>query len=305
MLKWAADYRSFDTAWLIQRNLSTIGAPLRPEGGKIRVDALGLTLDPALHEEVLRAMPAFLALKAAGAEFAFLENGRVLQVRIGDARFETETFHLIYVLQEVFAEEIYGISHPEPMVVWDVGANIGAAAIYFSSVYGWLVEAYELFPATAEEARRNISLSGVSDLVRLHAVGLGAESRQMRLPYSEAYRETNGLFGNLANEPRGPDTEVEVEVLGAAAAFESVRARADGRPIYLKLDCEGAEYEILDRLETVGALREIAAMAVEVHAIPGQDPSALVGRLVASGFTVHGPRRLTGIAGMLHAVQLM
>lgn len=64
--------------------------------------------------------------------------------------------------------------------------------------------------------------------------------------------------------------------------------RSVGGPVdLLKIDCEGAEYDIFDRLdqESISCVRQIA---MEVHKTPGRYEQGIVAKLPALGFTVHG-----------------
>ena len=51
-------------------------------------------------------------------------------------------------------------------------------------------------------------------------------------------------------------------------------ASTSGAPILLKLDAEGAEYGIIDRLAETGALRDIAGATIEWHLAPGEEAIA-------------------------------
>src|SRR5262245_54294122 len=53
---------------------------------------------------------------------------------------------------------------------------------------------------------------------------------------------------------------------------------------YLKMDCEGAEYDILSSVP-VEVARRIEQISIEIHKIPGHDPSEIHQKLEAFGFS--------------------
>jgi hypothetical protein len=71
-------------------------------------------------------------------------------------------------------------------------------------------------------------------------------------------------------------------------------------PLLLKLDAEGAEYEIIDRLVETDAIKEINAAAIEWHDSAGVE--YLTSHLLASGFQSQAkPLEPDGSIGMIDA----
>jgi FkbM family methyltransferase len=190
------------------------------------------------------------------------------------------------------------------MYVWDIGANVATASIYFASVQGWDVSAYELFPKTAEVARENIDRSGLSDRIKLNAFGLGAITEELTLMYSDRSKGGNGFFTNFSPNLSDDEVPMDVKVVDAAEEIQQVRKLANQRPILAKIDCEGAEYKILPRLAETDNLRFITAIVMEEHKVVGHDREALVTLIRDAGFIVRRTRRMDDTVSMLFACRV-
>ena len=302
-LKRVRGYGSVETARLIQRNLPKIVAPLRPEGGRIVCDALGLSLDPKRHGFFLEGMPYVQAIVDAGAgRFVTLPTGEI-EFQSGGVRIVPETEQELFILDEVFRATVYEIDGAEEWLVWDVGANVGISAAFFGGVKGWETVAYEPFPEPFEVAKDNLRRSGLAERVHLRRQGVSDRDQTLRLTYNGGSRGSNGLYGNNALDKAGEDVEVEATFVDAAAVVAELVERAGGRPILAKIDCEGAEYEIVRRLREAGLLTALDAVVMEYHLLaPEHDYGALVRDFTESGFVVHGERHSRTHVGMLWAV---
>ena len=72
-----------------------------------------------------------------------------------------------------------------------------------------------------------------------------------------------------------------------------------GAPVLLKLDAEGAEYGIIDRLAETGALRDIAGATIEWHLAPGEE--AITSKLRVAGFHIQSKVLEPGCMGIIDA----
>jgi FkbM family methyltransferase len=232
-----------------------------------------------------------------------IEDGK-LAVRIGQLTFTPETLQEIWILKEIFEDEVYLVESQKPMYVWDVGANVATASLYFASVLGWDVTAYELFPQVAEAARSNIHRSGFTDRISLSAFGIGARTEDLTLMYNERSRGSNGLLGNTAPDLSGAQVPVKVKVMDAAEEIKKVLELAKGRPILAKFDCEGAEYDILPRLVETGNIRSISAIVMEEHIVEGHNRETLVKLIQDAGFLVRRSARMDKHVSMLFACRI-
>jgi FkbM family methyltransferase len=166
--------------------------------------------------------------------------------------------------------------------VVDVGANVGAFAMLAAS-RGGLVEAYEPHPETFRFLERNTTHWGVT--CRQAAVVASDAGTVPLWVHPAADTRHSTLEGGFVDGwERGERVDVP-----AVSLADTI---GDGCDL-LKLDCEGAEFELL--LETPeDALRRVRRLVAEYHA-PAGDPEALRERLRRLGFDVRIEEKSPGL----------
>lgn len=193
-------------------------------------------------------------------------------------------------------------------VLWDIGANLGAVSLIFARnpkiahVY-----AYEPMPQTLDYADRSFRANPqFASKITLERVGVGDRDGQLRVNYTRKAKAAIGISSipkhvKLIGHVRDEDLEsIEVRLSDAAVEFKKIRERHPDAPILLKLDAEGAEYQIIERLVQIGVLGEIEAAAIEWHDQPGAE--FLTSRLHAAGFQTSTRLLLKdGSIGMIQA----
>jgi len=171
-------------------------------------------------------------------------------------------------------------------VVIDVGAQIGVFSVYVArrGPHRLTVHSFEPMSANFDLLRRNLELNLLTQ-VTPHRAAVTAREGRFRLFVSPDNTGAHSLFGS------GSEFE-EVEGRSFNNLYDSLNvAQCD----VLKLDCEGAEYEIL-LTATDDVLNRTGAIIMEYH-----DEAKLpemMARLRQAGFTVELPRNG---APMLHA----
>jgi FkbM family methyltransferase len=166
----------------------------------------------------------------------------------------------------VFHETLAGVR--PGMIVVDIGAHRGETSAAFAA-RGADVHAFEpnpdIFPLLVETARRY-------PRIHHHQAAVLDEDGEMRLYLHDDYRddpEKHSESSSLLSEK--PNLSAEdyrtVRVRDVAGIVADIGQRID----IMKIDAEGAEYRILRRLITSGAIDRIGAVYVEPHAdrIPG------------------------------------
>lgn len=149
---------------------------------------------------------------------------------------------------------------PEGAVVLDVGAYIGEwseRVLQRADARGprdLRVHAFEPEPSSVKQLRKGI---GQDPRVQLHPFGLGGHDRLELLtidgPGSSVYGDpaTPGVLG-----------ATEVELRDADAVLSS---QAVDRIDLVKINIEGGEYELLDRLHDAGWLGRMGTVIVQFH----------------------------------------
>jgi FkbM family methyltransferase len=165
---------------------------------------------------------------------------------------------------------------PAGATVIDIGANVGMFAFCVASLSRpRRILCYEPFPDSFGLLRRNIERNAGVPITAFPVAVAGRSGT--RALYVDASAACNGFFAGAGL----PAVSVDCVTLAQVFEGEGV-ARCD----LLKLDCEGAEFEIL--LNTPPAVLScIDRVALEYHEqLTGRSSDELIDRLRAAGFTV-------------------
>jgi FkbM family methyltransferase len=178
----------------------------------------------------------------------FRDDDAVLQLWVSE-------FSDVHVTREVFGDRRYALPESfKPQTILDLGANIGASVLWFHRRFpNAEIHAVEPDARSLRKLRRNVAgLPGVT----VHPVALAGEDG--RRTFYEAERGwSSSLIAEAA--PRGRPETVAALTLQALIRYRVGRERVD----LLKLDVEGAEWEVFPRLR----LTELAdVVAGELHA---------------------------------------
>jgi FkbM family methyltransferase len=157
--------------------------------------------------------------------------------------------------------------------VIDIGANIGVFALWASSK-GASVTCYEPGPDTFDCLVRNAAGRPI-EVMHAAVVGHSHSGGMVRLYLHEERSTRNTLLGREIGSGQELTSHVDVP----AVSIDKVLA--DGCDL-LKVDCEGAEFDIFDGID-VAVLRQTQRVVVEFHRTAG-DPRLLLQRFVDSGF---------------------
>lgn len=229
-------------------------------------------LPPAARK--IRNWPSFVFHYALGLKparpYRFRNGARLLIGRAID--------HVPII--EIFLDEEYG-AIPNGSIVLDLGANIGVFSIYATTTARDLqVYAYEPFAPFATLLRENVELNQKASAIRCFNCAVAAEpgKRSLQLAAEGFFFPT--LIGPGASGPN--ETMVECTTL-AQIIDEHDLARID----LLKMDCEGAEYEIL-YATPASHLQRVRELRMEYHNLdsPEHQIESLESFLIGHGFAV-------------------
>ena len=219
-------------------------------------------------------------------------NGEVVPLRAGFA-IETSTSASDFAtLMVVFVRQDYG-PIPRGGVVVDVGANIGAFTLYAIMGGARRVIAFEPSREAFSVLGRNVERNHLADRVMVKQLAVsGVGGSAVWFPTTSS--PSNHIVDDAS---AGGATLTGHEKVMTTSVAEVIDTYGDVD--LLKLDCEGAEYDIV-AATTPKAWSRIRAVAIEYH--KGRT-EALIAPLVASGFHLrHHARdaRWPDDIGMLH-----
>lgn len=153
-------------------------------------------------------------------------------------------FMTLFIYREIFVDGCYDIDVPsiDPPIIIDIGSNTGLFIIrmkqLYSDAYIW---GYEPLPANFEQLYDTIELSNLKN-VNVLMKGVGGTTRKEKL-----FIHLGNIGGNsIFQEATGSDKYEEIDLLDLN---EVIRPLAGKTCNLMKIDCEGAEYEIIKSID--------------------------------------------------------
>lgn len=185
------------------------------------------------------------------------------------------------VVAEVFSKGIYNFATKENTVVVDMGMNIGAATLFFAGqpnvvkVYG-----YEPFPDTFSLAKNNIQRNPkhITEKIQIEQIALGRENKEEYVSVVSELTGMRNIYNHKSNYPK-----VKIKIRAISEVLNEIIKLNPGKSIALKIDVEGAEFEIFDALESDNVFDNIDAIVMEYHGFAGR----LFSILQSNGFRWH------------------
>jgi len=216
--------------------------------------------------------PDLSQLAEVVADYVTASNAsRVYALRSG-VEFETHEAVDATTIGVIFLRREYGAIGRDWTVI-DVGANIGVFAV-FAAEAGVRVFAYEPMPENYELLLRNLERNDLLGQVQAFPLGVAAR-RERRSLFVAENNASHTMFPPAAG---GRNVSVECVSLADVVADNAI-SQCD----LLKLDCEGAEFEILEAVPAA-TLDRIRRIRLEWH--PGYDLEELIAFLAGNGFRV-------------------
>lgn len=197
---------------------------------------------------------------------------------------------------EIFLRQDYG-EIPNNAIIVDLGANIGVFSIYATTTSSnATVYAYEPFQPFYDLMRDNVQLNSRSDDVHCFNYAV-AGTPAMRELFTQGQ---NVFFPTLfAGESENGRHSVQVK---CTTLQEIVDANRLDHIDLLKMDCEGAEYEILYQT-SAKVFESIREIRMEYHNLDNQSRhvEALQNFLIQYGYTVTAVKATSSTNGNLWA----
>ena len=193
--------------------------------------------------------------EVAAGRIGLLDTPMTIRLRdglqIASLRSLRTTFGEIF---EPAIADLYGIRSEKADLVVDVGANIGAfTCLAARCLPGATVHAFEPSIPHVAQCLRNVKLNRLDNVVA-HRTAVTGDGREVRF-------QVNGDGGSSGLFFPG-----EEEIVMPSVSLDAVSFRSSKRA-FIKLDCEGAEGEILDWIcRNLTRLPEALKIACEWHA---------------------------------------
>jgi FkbM family methyltransferase len=207
-------------------------------------------------------------LLSFGFKFGVADNGgkSTAFVDTGEVKLWLDGGDEIYVVEEVFADLEYGAPISEPATVIDIGMNVAAVALYFAKEQ--LVKrviGFEPFSEATKRAERNLAINPqIAPKIEIRRYALGDFNGNAHLRVDPELSVLNEIVRDP--DPGQQTSQLQaVEIRDAETELQSVLAETDkSERVVLKVDCEGSEREIFQRLSGE-TLSRIDTILLEWH----------------------------------------
>lgn len=234
------------------------------------------------------------------------ENGSIrASVHNEDTKIEATlcAFSDLVVFEEIYLKNAYRFISGEDTVLIDVGMNIGLASLFFASK-GFIKKVYgfEPFKPTYERALKNFSLNekSLSEKIRGYNYGLGEADGEQTVHYladNPGYMRAGKEA--VAADPGDGSAETAI-IKEAGPEILKIMDENPGASFAMKIDCEGAEYEIIPDLIKHGVMKRISVVVMESHY--GREDE-MIEALSKEGFVVYSNEEPPYRTGTLFAVR--
>lgn len=177
-----------------------------------------------------------------------------------------------YVFGE-FESDYYGLEKiqlsPDDIVL-DIGGNVGMFSIYVKKKFGCKVIAFEPVPMNFEQFKKNITLNGLSlDDFELYNVAItNVENGEIKI--GTPLYNTGGSSIFHYNDSM------------VACKTETINKHITEKCKYLKIDCEGGEYDIIPTI--LDRLNQFKYIGIEYHKFRDYHSPIALHKLLVSNF---------------------
>jgi FkbM family methyltransferase len=249
---------------------------------------------------VLNSAPYLFEIKKYFPELVLESHKDGVLACFKDLKLYLESAEEFFIVKEVFVEKDYNLLSNANFVIFDIGMNIGISSLFFALNKN-VTQIYSFEPVltTYSQAVYNLELNKTySNKIEAFNFGLGGSSRVEKVLYNSQAKGNCGirLESSLVIDKKNAE-EIEITIKNVSEVFPDLLAKHPEQKKVFKIDCEGAEYEILQKLNEENLLKDIDVLLIEWH---DKGATTLEELLVANDFTVLS-RHLTSITGMIYA----
>ncbi len=269
--------------------------------GRIKLKRLNLECERIEGENLIRGYPFALKIQESlGGEFK-LVNGNVF-LQLDDLIVRINSSEELFILYEVFVAGVYRYCCIRETVFVDIGMNSGIATLFYAqNPLVKKIYAFELFKPTFLLGMQNLELNKkFGNKVEARNYGLSNKSFEAIVDYSLARKGRMGLKG-LPMDEHFPDAVKEhVLVKDIDKVFEEIISASVEQDIVVKIDCEGEEFNLVERLSKSGLLGKLTVLMIEWHYVR---PTDIENHLKSFDFHVFSQILPSLDSGMIYAAK--
>ncbi len=182
---------------------------------------------------------------------------KVVELRSGLKIFLSDHPHDIITVFVILVKKDYGKVMRDSLVV-DIGANIGVFSLYAAHMGARRVYAYEPNQKAFDVLSSNIVNNELEDVIVPYKLAVSVTDNEMvKIPRDPS--PYNQVFAGSSNENCESVSTITLDRILSNNAIDFVDL--------LKIDCEGAEYEIIINLKSQNCLK-LGSIRMEYHQWP-------------------------------------
>lgn len=222
-------------------------------------------------------------------------------VSFSDITLNPTTTEEIFIIEEVFVRGVYGFAGQPMINVIDIGMNVGFASLYFAANNGVSkVYAFEPFTPTYDQALVNFRLNPeIANKIVHQNFGLGLDDEKLVIGYDYENKGQVGIYGTKLVRSRIKEKNDQmIAIRSVANVLGKLYDEHPGEPFLVKIDCEGAEYMIIECLEAGDLFKQVKLIIIEWHE---KGPDLLLNILKRHGFSAFNHREPHKEIGMIYA----
>jgi len=150
-----------------------------------------------------------------------------------------------------------GLNDNSNYVAIDIGANVADSALYFATIKNIVkIYAFEPFKSIFNRGLENLKLNpSLSNKIEYNNFAISNKNEELFL------EDIDSIGANIINLKKGT---CKIIVKDVTEIFSDIFAKHN-EEIFLKMDCEGSEWEILEKLDFENILNKISVIAMECH----------------------------------------
>lgn len=269
-------------------------------GNAVNLDLVNLTLQKDSFTFILERYDIIRALHTIKSARFSIENGLFL-IAMNDVVLNPTTSEELFIIAEIFLHGYYNFQCAQQTIVVDIGMNVGVCSLFFASrndvekIYG-----FEPFGPTYVQALVNFNNNHLlQEKIVPYPYGLGGEEDTLTVDYHYEFKGQMGIYGTSRVKSKVGVTEKQtIQIKDAAVELKTIVENHPGYSFVLKVDCEGAEYGIINRLAEANILSCFKIIFLEWHE---QGPLSLVKTLKTFGFACFYNYSFDQKVGMIYA----
>ncbi len=253
---------------------------------------------------LVQAKNYVINLDSKFSNFSITNHKEGFLINFLDLKIYVESLEEFNILNEVFVNNDYNYKTTENSILIDIGTNIGITSLFFSKLrYIKAIYAFEPILDTFEQAKYNFSLNkNISKVKSFKNIGLGMNNRSETFFYNKRTKGNTGIRGELSpsySNQKNTETR-DVIICDVSVEFDEILKNLSGEKVIVKMDCEGAEYEIIENLHKSGILNKIDVLLIEWH---DKGSRVIEDTLLDCGFCLFS-QKLSPITGMIYAYKV-